>query len=38
MFAAATDSCAMGMMLAKLPWNRALDEKARAACDTPNMQ
>jgi rhodanese-related sulfurtransferase len=35
-FAAATDSCAMGMMLAKMPWNRALDEKARAACHSPN--
>lgn len=35
-FAAVTDSCAMGMMLAKLPWNRALDEKARTACHPPN--
>lgn len=37
-FAAATDSCAMGMMLAKMPWNRALDEKARAACHSPASQ
>jgi hypothetical protein len=35
-FAAVTDSCVMGMMLAKLPWNRALDEKARADCHPPN--
>jgi rhodanese-related sulfurtransferase len=34
-FAAVTDSCAMGMMLARLPWNRALDENARAACHPP---
>lgn len=37
-FAAVTDSCAMGMMLAKLPWNRTYDEKARPACDSPNAQ
>jgi hypothetical protein len=35
-FAAVTDGCARGMMLAKLPWNRALDETARAACHPPN--
>jgi rhodanese-related sulfurtransferase len=29
MFAAATDTCAMGMALARMPWN-----KAPAACDT----
>lgn len=30
MFSAATDTCAMGMVLAKMPWN-----KAPAACDSP---
>jgi hypothetical protein len=27
---------AVAMMLAKLPWNRALDEKVRAAGHPPN--
>jgi hypothetical protein len=35
-FAAVTNSCAMGMMLAKPPRNCALDEKARADCHPPN--
>ena len=30
MFSAATDTCAMGMVLAKMPWN-----KAPAACNAP---
>ncbi len=30
MFSAATDTCAMGMMLAKMPWN-----KAPAECEVP---
>jgi len=30
MFSAATDTCAMGMVLARMPWN-----KAPTACDTP---
>lgn len=30
MFSAATDTCAMGMVLARMPWN-----KAPAACDSP---
>ena len=30
-FAAVTDSCAMGMLLAKMPWNRTLNGPARSA-------
>ena len=31
-FAAVTDTCAMGMLLARLPWNRARRPAAQAAC------
>jgi rhodanese-related sulfurtransferase len=33
-FAGVTDSCGMGMMLAKMPWNRSVGNKAKAALAT----
>lgn len=31
-YAGATDTCGMGMMMARMPWNRAASESAAAAC------
>ena len=31
-FAGATDTCGMGMMMARMPWNRAADGSAAEAC------
>jgi rhodanese-related sulfurtransferase len=31
-FAAVTDTCAMGLLLARLPWNRAKDAVTQASC------
>jgi rhodanese-related sulfurtransferase len=33
-FAAATDTCAMGMMLARMPWNQKPKSRAEAVCET----
>jgi len=33
-FSAATDTCTMGMILLKMPWNRVGNKGTEAACDT----
>ena len=33
-FAGITDTCGMGMLLARMPWNRRGSPSARAACST----
>lgn len=33
-FAGVTDTCGMGMLLAKMPWNRVRDSKDGVACST----
>lgn len=34
-FAGITDTCAMGMLLAKMPWNQVRSSSSGAACATP---
>src|SRR5262249_51819495 len=31
-FAGITDTCGMGLMLAKMPWNRVTEESAKTCC------
>lgn len=34
MFAAITDTCAMGMLIAKMPWNQVSCDATQSTCDT----